>query len=108
MSTKRIKKKTTSTAQTSMPTTATMSTKNRNRFLLITALIIVFSSVVIGLWLYNSNKEYMLSKLQREVNATLQEVQEEVNSVPGDPSKLAYSYEDTDFFKKGDCIDNTK
>jgi len=102
MSTKRIKKKTTSTTQTSMPTTATMSTKKRNLFLLITALIIVFSSVVIGLWLYNSNKEYQMSKLQREVNATLEELQEEVNSVPDDPRMLAYSYEDTDFFKKGD------
>ena len=86
----------------SKPATATTTTTNRKLFPIITVMMIAVISVIIGLYLYNSNKEYQMSKHQREVNNSLQDVQKRINEVPDDPEKLAYTYEDTEFFKKGD------
>ena len=78
------------------------NTKHRNLNTLIVVVIaaIILFSVIAGILLFNTEKEYRLSKQQQKANETVKTIENIINNIPDNPEWLSANYEESLFYKK--------
>ena len=94
------------TTKKNRQTTAPKKQSKTRSFIIVVLAAIVIFSVIAGIFLANTGKEYRLSRQQREANRSLRDLQDSINNVPDDPGWLSYNYNDSMFYNDAEELFN--